>query len=212
MTVDEIKKVLLVYGYEKVNDNEYKYDDDFLTKFSIYFKNNDIVYFQKGFGNKVNLYIDQINDVNIFNPNWLEGKIKEEEKAQNNVNIISRKLKEVYGKHFYIKVDCNDVYTFYNYDDEVLEVFLEKQLQLFPEEVADTPEAAEEFLEDCMAVVCKNLLYLRIELNAVLRASLRHNLPASERLDGSLEKLVCLKTYDKLVLSVDITGSVRGDG
>ena len=45
----------------------------------------------------------------------------------------------------------------YNYDDEVLEVFLEKQLQLFPEEVAETPEEAEEFLEDCMAVVCKNL-------------------------------------------------------
>ena len=45
----------------------------------------------------------------------------------------------------------------YNYDDEVLEVFLEKQLQLFPEEVADSLEAAEEFLEDCMAVVCKNL-------------------------------------------------------
>lgn len=45
----------------------------------------------------------------------------------------------------------------YNYDDEVLEVFLEKQLQLFSEEVADSPEAAEEFLEDCMAVVCNNL-------------------------------------------------------
>ncbi len=45
----------------------------------------------------------------------------------------------------------------YNYDDEVLEVFLEKQGQLFPEDVAETPEEAEEFLEDCMAVVCKNL-------------------------------------------------------
>ena len=45
----------------------------------------------------------------------------------------------------------------YNYDDEVLEVFLEKQGQLFPENVAETPEEAEEFLEDCMAVVCKNL-------------------------------------------------------
>ena len=49
----------------------------------------------------------------------------------------------------------------YNYDDEVLEVFLEKQLQLFPEEVADSLEAAEEFLEDCMAVVCKNLNEVR---------------------------------------------------
>ena len=45
----------------------------------------------------------------------------------------------------------------YNYDDEVLEVFLEKQGQLFSENVAETPEEAEEFLDDCMAVVCKNL-------------------------------------------------------
>lgn len=44
----------------------------------------------------------------------------------------------------------------YNYDDEVLEVFLEKQGQLFPENVAETPEEAEEFLDDCMAVVCRN--------------------------------------------------------
>lgn len=42
------------------------------------------------------------------------------------------------------------------YDDEVLETFLEKQLQLFPERVADTLEEAEYFLENCMAVVCKN--------------------------------------------------------
>jgi len=44
----------------------------------------------------------------------------------------------------------------YNYDDEVLEVFLEKQEQLFPEKVAESFEEAEEFLDDCMAVVCKN--------------------------------------------------------
>lgn len=44
----------------------------------------------------------------------------------------------------------------YNYDDEVLEVFLEQQEQLFPEKVADSFEEAEEFLDDCMAVVCKN--------------------------------------------------------
>ena len=34
----------------------------------------------------------------------------------------------------------------YEYDDEVLDTFLKKQTQLFSEEVADTPEAAEEFL------------------------------------------------------------------
>ena len=45
----------------------------------------------------------------------------------------------------------------YEYDDEVLEVFLEKQGQLFSENVCETVEEAEEFLEDCMAVVCKNL-------------------------------------------------------
>ena len=45
----------------------------------------------------------------------------------------------------------------YEYDDEVLDTFLKKQTQLFSEEVADTPEAAEEFLEDCMAVVVDSL-------------------------------------------------------
>ena len=45
----------------------------------------------------------------------------------------------------------------YEYDDEVLEYFLAHQQQLFSEEVAETPEEAEEFLEDCMAVVCQNL-------------------------------------------------------
>ena len=49
----------------------------------------------------------------------------------------------------------------YKYDDEVLDTFLKKQTQLFSEEVADTPEAAEEFLEDCMAVVCKNIKEVR---------------------------------------------------
>ena len=49
----------------------------------------------------------------------------------------------------------------YEYDDEVLDTFLENQSQLFPENVADTPEAAEEFLEDCMAVVCNNIKDVR---------------------------------------------------
>lgn len=43
------------------------------------------------------------------------------------------------------------------YDEECLEVFLEKQLQLFREEVATNLEEAEAFLEDCMAVICVNL-------------------------------------------------------
>ena len=39
------------------------------------------------------------------------------------------------------------------YDEEVLRCFLENQLQLFPERVAETLEEAEDFLEECMAVV-----------------------------------------------------------
>ncbi|MEI3228629.1 MAG: glyoxalase [Lachnospiraceae bacterium] len=43
------------------------------------------------------------------------------------------------------------------YDEECLEVFLKMQTQLFREEVASNMEEAEEFLEDCMAVVCENI-------------------------------------------------------
>ena len=39
------------------------------------------------------------------------------------------------------------------FDDDVLECFLENQQQLFPEKVAETLEEAEDFLEDCTAVV-----------------------------------------------------------
>ncbi len=44
----------------------------------------------------------------------------------------------------------------HEYDDAVLACFLENQGQLFPEDVADSPEEAEAFLEDCMAVVVKS--------------------------------------------------------
>ncbi len=47
------------------------------------------------------------------------------------------------------------------YDTEVLETFLENQGQLFHEDVAETLEEADEFLDDCMAVVCKNLREVR---------------------------------------------------
>ncbi|MBD5465287.1 MAG: glyoxalase [Lachnospiraceae bacterium] len=43
------------------------------------------------------------------------------------------------------------------YDDKVLQCFLEKQEQLFPERVAETKEEAEEFLEECMAVVVSSV-------------------------------------------------------
>lgn len=47
------------------------------------------------------------------------------------------------------------------YDEMCLDTFLNQQGQLFREPVAETPEEAEEFLEDCMAVVCKNIKEVR---------------------------------------------------
>lgn len=41
----------------------------------------------------------------------------------------------------------------HEYDDAVLNCFLKNQLQLFPVEVAETLEEAENFLEECLAVV-----------------------------------------------------------
>ncbi len=39
------------------------------------------------------------------------------------------------------------------FDEKVVECFLENQLQLYPEKVAETYEEAENFLEESMAVV-----------------------------------------------------------
>lgn len=44
-----------------------------------------------------------------------------------------------------------------DYDKIVLQAFLEKQLQLFPEKVAETEEEAADFLDDCMAVVVNSV-------------------------------------------------------
>ncbi|MBR1854830.1 MAG: glyoxalase [Lachnospiraceae bacterium] len=43
------------------------------------------------------------------------------------------------------------------FDDAVLECFLENQEQLFPEPVAETLDEADEFLQDCMAVVVNSV-------------------------------------------------------
>ena len=43
------------------------------------------------------------------------------------------------------------------FDEVCLEYFLAHQEQLLPEPVAETMEEAEEFLEDCMAVVVDSL-------------------------------------------------------
>lgn len=45
----------------------------------------------------------------------------------------------------------------HEYDDAVLKCFLKNQLQLFPEEVAETLEEAENFLEECLAVVVDSI-------------------------------------------------------
>ena len=52
------------------------------------------------------------------------------------------------------------------YDDAVLECFLDKQLQLFPEAVAETLDEAEDFLEECMAVVVDSV---RMSLSILMR-------------------------------------------
>lgn len=43
------------------------------------------------------------------------------------------------------------------FDAIVLQCFLDKQLQLYPEPVAETLEEAENFLEECMAVVVNSV-------------------------------------------------------
>lgn len=43
------------------------------------------------------------------------------------------------------------------FDDVVLQCFLSKQLQLFPEKVAENLEEAEAFLGECMAVVVNGI-------------------------------------------------------
>ena len=49
----------------------------------------------------------------------------------------------------------------YEYDEECLKEFLQKQEQLFEEPVAETLEEAEAFLEDCMAVVVDSIQEVR---------------------------------------------------
>jgi hypothetical protein len=55
------------------------------------------------------------------------------------------------------------------YDKKVIKAFLDNQLKLFPEKVAEDEQEAAEFLEDVYAVVCKNkkevLEYLEDEMD-----------------------------------------------
>ena len=45
----------------------------------------------------------------------------------------------------------------HDYDEAVLNCFLENQLQLVPEKVAENIDEAEAFLEECMAVVVDSI-------------------------------------------------------
>ena len=47
------------------------------------------------------------------------------------------------------------------YTEECITTFLEKQGQLFPQPVAESSEAAEAFLEDCMAAVVNSIAEVR---------------------------------------------------
>lgn len=47
------------------------------------------------------------------------------------------------------------------YDDICVTYFLEHQSQLFGKNVMEDKEEAQEFLEDCMAVICKNVKEVR---------------------------------------------------
>ena len=60
-------------------------------------------------------------------------------------------------------------YDMHEYDDAVLTCFLNNQSQLFPEDVANSMEEAEAFLEECMAVVVDSaedvIAYFNNEVN-----------------------------------------------
>lgn len=55
------------------------------------------------------------------------------------------------------------------YDEILVKTFLDKQLQLFPEPVAETEEEAQYFLEDVCAVICDDrsdvIAYMKDELD-----------------------------------------------
>jgi len=53
------------------------------------------------------------------------------------------------------------------YSKEAIKVFLKQQGQLFDENVAETPEEAREFLDECMAVEVNSLKEVRKYLDAM---------------------------------------------
>nr|WP_294525136.1 glyoxalase [uncultured Blautia sp.] len=53
------------------------------------------------------------------------------------------------------------------YTEECINTFLKKQGQLFDEPVAENPEEAEAFLEDCMAVVVDSIKDVKAYLSGM---------------------------------------------
>ena len=75
------------------------------------------------------------------------------------------------------------------YSRACLETFLKKQKQLFDEPVAETLEEAEEFLEDCMAVIADTIRDVReyfaeMDLSGMTDAELREASEVFELPDG----------------------------
>ena len=65
--------------------------------------------------------------------------------------MISERREGLRLKHMF-KVE-KGVQHMYNFDETVLDCFLENQTKLFPQEVAATREEADDFLSEVMAVV-----------------------------------------------------------
>ena len=88
------------------------------------------------------------------------------------------------------------------YSKECVETFLKQQGQLFDEPVAETYEEAEEFLEECMAVVVKNIKEVKEYLDEsgmdvegmskeeLLEASEIFSLPPSRLISSTLTRTV----------------------
>ena len=66
------------------------------------------------------------------------------------------------------------------YDEVCLNYFLEHQSQLFDENVADSLEEAEAFLEDCMAVICEEVKQFLDESGADVSGMSNHEIEEAE--------------------------------
>ena len=92
------------------------------------------------------------------------------------------------------------------YDKICIETFLRDQLKLFPEKVAETPEEAEDFLDMCMAAVCKNMKEVREyfdETGADISGM------SKEELEQMCEEI---RTYRELGANGVVIGALTPDG